>query len=140
MKGKVNFSIYLYIVIEENINWWTSQSNQKVKFQTLECKFAIDKKINWLFNENITFGNIFVESESLIIFTFVICMPARWEVSNNSVYWMSSFSDAVNINKYSDLHFSYNFYRTKVRSLSCHANITHHSLHTWMMKKCTQYY
>ena len=32
---------------------------------------------------------------------------------------MSSFSDAVNINKYSDLHFSYIFYWTKVRSLHC---------------------
>ena len=62
----------------------------------------IDEKINLLFNENITFGNIFVESESLNIFTFVICMPARWEVSNDSVS-MSSFSDAVNINKYSDV-------------------------------------
>ena len=78
----------------------------------------IDEQINWLFHENITFGNIFVESESLNIFTIVICMPARWEVSNNSVS-MSSFSDAVNINKYSDLHFSYIFYRTKVRSLHC---------------------
>ena len=29
-------------------------------------------------------------------------MPARWEVSNDSVS-MSSFSDAVNINKYSDV-------------------------------------
>ena len=45
-------------------------------------------------------------------------MPARWEVSNDSVS-MSSFSDAVNINKYSDLHFSYIFYRMKVRSLHC---------------------
>ena len=78
----------------------------------------IDEQINWLFHENITFGNIFVESESLNIFTIVICMPARWEVSNNSVS-MSSFSDAVNINKYSDLHFSYIFYWTKVRSLHC---------------------
>ena len=52
------------------------------------------------------------------IFIVVICMPARWEVSNDSVS-MSSFSDAVNINKYSDLHFSYIFYRTKVRSLHC---------------------
>ena len=78
----------------------------------------IDEQINWLFHENITFGNIFVESESLNLFTIVFCMPARWEVSNNSVS-MSSFSDAVNINKYSDLHFSYIFYRTKVRSLHC---------------------
>ena len=78
----------------------------------------IDEKINLLFNENITFGNIFVESESLNIFTIVNCMPAMWEVSSNSVT-MSSFSDAVNINKYSDLHFSYIFYRTKVRSLHC---------------------
>ena len=62
----------------------------------------IDEKINLLFNENITFGNIFVESESLNIFTIVICMPARLEVSNNSVS-MSSFSDAVNMNKYSDV-------------------------------------
>ena len=29
-------------------------------------------------------------------------MPARWEVSNDSVS-MSSFSDAVNMNKYSDV-------------------------------------
>ena len=29
-------------------------------------------------------------------------MPARWEVSNDSVS-MSSFSDAVNINKYLDV-------------------------------------
>ena len=35
---------------------------------------------------------------------------------------MSSFSDAVNINKYSELHFSYIFYRTKVRSLHCQYN------------------
>ena len=62
--------------------------------------------------KNITFGNIFIESESLNIFTIVICMP----VSNNSVS-MSSFSDAVNINKYSDLHFSYIFYWTKALSL-----------------------
>ena len=36
------------------------------------------------------------------IFIVMICMPARWEVSNGSVS-MSSFSDAVNINKYSDV-------------------------------------
>ena len=62
----------------------------------------IDEKINLLFNENITFGNIFVESESLNIFTVVICMPVRWKVSNNSVL-MSPFSDDVNIYKYSDV-------------------------------------
>ena len=62
----------------------------------------IDEKINLLFNENITFGNIFVESESLNIFTVVICMPGRWKVSNNSVL-MSPFSDDVNIYKYSDV-------------------------------------
>ena len=33
------------------------------------------------------------------IFIVVICMPARWEVSNDAVS-MSSFSYAVNINKY----------------------------------------
>ena len=62
----------------------------------------IDEQINWLFHENITFGNIFVESESLNMFTVVICMPVRWKVSNNSVS-MSPFSDDVNIYKYSDV-------------------------------------
>ena len=62
----------------------------------------IDEKINLLSNENINFGNFFVESESLNIFTVVICMPVRWKVSNNSVS-MSPFSDDVNIYKYSDV-------------------------------------
>ena len=62
----------------------------------------IDEKINLLFNENITFGNIFVESESLNIFTVVICMPVRCKVSNNSLS-ISPFSDDVNIYKYSDV-------------------------------------
>ena len=41
-------------------------------------------------------------------------------------------------NKYSDFHFSYNFYRTKVWSLSCKP--IPHPLNTWMMKKFTQSY
>ena len=51
-------------------------------------------------------------------------MPARWEVSNDSVS-MSSFSDAVNMNKYSNvqqiLRFALlkQFLSVKVRSLSC---------------------
>ena len=78
----------------------------------------IDEQINWLFHENITFGNIFIESESLNILTVVICMSAMREVSNNSVS-MSSFADAVNINKYPYLHLSYIIYWTKVRPLHC---------------------
>ena len=53
---------------------------------------SIDKYLN----------QILFLSESLNIFTVVICMPVRWKVSNNPVL-MSPFSDDENIYKYSDV-------------------------------------